>query len=354
MKSVIVVGAGIVGASIAWHLAGEGARVTLIDGGEPGGVATRASWAWINASSGNPEPYVRLRMAAMEGWRRLAEALPGLPVAWPGGLLWDLGADALDAYAREHAAWGYPLRVVGRDEAARIEPALANPPDRAVHVASEGVVDAVQATVLLTEDAGRHGTKIVSGSKVSSVVLTAGRAVGVETSEGLVEADAVVIAAGEATPGLLASAGAALPLDAPPGLLVVTRPAPPMLNGLVMAPELHVRQDPAGRLIAGADFGGTDPGEDAEATARAVFDTLRGMLRAGDRLAYDHHTIGRRPTPADGFPVVGAVTGVPGLWTAVTHSGVTLAPAIGAMLAAEMLGRGRDPLLGPYGHDRFG
>jgi len=65
---VIVVGAGIVGASIARHLAKAGARVTVVEAGEPGGVATRSSWAWINASSGSPEPYFRLRHRSQEEW----------------------------------------------------------------------------------------------------------------------------------------------------------------------------------------------------------------------------------------------------------------------------------------------
>jgi glycine/D-amino acid oxidase-like deaminating enzyme len=49
-KHVIVAGAGIIGASIAWHLVQASARVTIVDAGEGGGVATKNSFAWINAS----------------------------------------------------------------------------------------------------------------------------------------------------------------------------------------------------------------------------------------------------------------------------------------------------------------
>ncbi|TJU91041.1 MAG: FAD-binding oxidoreductase, partial [Mesorhizobium sp.] len=57
-KQVIVIGAGIIGASMAWHLTRAGARVTVIAADSAaGGVATPNSFAWINATWGNPEPY---------------------------------------------------------------------------------------------------------------------------------------------------------------------------------------------------------------------------------------------------------------------------------------------------------
>ncbi|TIX18206.1 MAG: FAD-binding oxidoreductase, partial [Mesorhizobium sp.] len=123
-KEVIVIGAGIIGASIAWHLTGAGARVTVISDSGAGGVATPNSFAWINASWGNPETYFRLRRRAMAEWTRLAKDLPGLPLAWCGGLCWDMPADELEAYAAEHSSWGYGIERVGRDRVARIEPNL--------------------------------------------------------------------------------------------------------------------------------------------------------------------------------------------------------------------------------------
>jgi glycine/D-amino acid oxidase-like deaminating enzyme len=133
-KQVVVVGAGIIGASIAWHLTAAGARVTVVDAMGGGGVATPNSFAWINASWGNPEQYFRLRIRAMAEWRRLAADVP-IPLAWNGGLCFDLPPAELEAYAREHGSWGYGIRRVDRVEAQRIEPGLADPPEFALHIA---------------------------------------------------------------------------------------------------------------------------------------------------------------------------------------------------------------------------
>ena len=112
-KRVIVVGSGIIGASIAYHLAKAGAEVTVIEAGETGGLATRASWAWINASWGNPEPYFRLRVRAIEHWHKMQSEIPQLAINWCGGLIWDLPPAELDAYAAERAKLEEALRVSG-------------------------------------------------------------------------------------------------------------------------------------------------------------------------------------------------------------------------------------------------
>jgi glycine/D-amino acid oxidase-like deaminating enzyme len=351
---VIVVGAGIIGASIAWHLARRGAAVTLLEAAEPGGVATAASFAWINASWGNPEPYVRLRMAAIEGWHRLGAAVPDLGVAWTGALVWDLPEDELRAFAAGHAALGYDLLLVDGAKAARLEPALAVPPALAVRAPGEAAVEPAAAARALAAAAGGAGATVRAGAAVAGLSLSDGRATGAVLADGTrISADAVVVAAGVATPGLLAPFGVDLPLFDPAGLLIRTAPLPKLLGGLVISPAVHVRQRPDGRLLAGADFGGGDPGTDAAQTADRVFADLRSLLRPETAPALEGFTVGRRPTPADGFPAVGGIPDVPGLFVAVMHSGVTLAPAVGAFLAAEILDGGREPLLAPYRPERF-
>jgi len=351
-KKVIVVGAGIIGASIAWHLARAGAKVAVVSESGAGGVATPNSFAWINASWGNPEVYFRLRVRAMAEWKRLANDMPGLPLNWCGGLNWDLPADRLEAYAAEHSSWGYGIERVGREQVAQIEPNLIELPDFALHVAEEGVAEPAATAKALLADAERRGARVLS-STVTALVQTDGRITGVDTSHGLVAADEVVIAAGVGSPDIAATAGIKLPIETPPGLIVHSRPYKKLLNGLVHVERLHMRQTAEGRVIAGSDFAGGDPGDDPEATARHLFAMVKAALRGAEGLELDFHTIGYRPNPIDGFPIIGRAEGMDGLYIAVMHSGITLAPAVGLFATREILDGERDPLLGAYGLARF-
>lgn len=350
---VLIVGAGIIGASIAWHLVRAGSCVTVLDAAAAGGIATGNSWAWINASWGNPEPYFRLRVRAMQEWHRLEQDVPGLRVAWSGGLLWELPPEQLEAFAVEHTAWGYDIRRVRRQAVQQIEPHLAAPPDFALHAPAEGSVEPLAAALALLHAAQGLGATIIPHTSVRCLSLSAGRVSGVETDSGRHTADTVVLACGVGTANLIATVGHRLAVAASPALLVVTRPHARCLNGLVMSPEMQLRQTLEGRLVAAAGFADTGSDADGAAESAALIDAMQGMIVSGASISPDYHVIGRRPMPQDGFPVVGKVDAIPGLYFAVMHSGITLAPAIGRFVADELLTGQRDNLLAPYGPGRL-
>ena len=351
--TVIVVGAGIIGASIAWHLSRRGAVVTIV-ADRAGGEATHNSFAWINASWGNPEVYYRLRMRSMQEWKRIAEDLPSLPLSWCGGLCWDLPTGQLEAYAVEHSGWGYHIHSVDRQASAAIEPNLTDPPEFALHAVDEGAVEPVAAAKLMLGDSFRLGATLLTGTSVTGLIRKDGRIAGIETADGVLLADHVVLAAGIGTAAIAASAGIDIPLEAPPGLIVHSKPHKRLLNGLVIGPDLHMRQTEEGRIIAGGDFGGSDPGNNPQAAADALFAKVKSKLDGGDALELETYTIGYRPTPVDGFPIIGPVDGASGLYLAVMHSGVTLAPLAGLLAASEILGGTSDATLAPFRLSRFG
>jgi glycine/D-amino acid oxidase-like deaminating enzyme len=347
---IVLVGTGIVGAFLARALAARGAEVAVFDAEPaPGGLATRASWAWINATWGNTEPYYRLRRRSMSLWRTAGNAIPGLAVDWCGGLVFDLPPDELETFVVEHGAWGYPLRRVETEEIARIEPDLRAPPV-AVVCPDEGVVDPVAATAAVLADAVRHGARHRAGTRVLRIRVEAGRVTGVEIGDLTVPADGVVVAAGTASAELVAPLGVRLALRHAPGLIVRSSPLPVRLTHAVIAPGLEMRQTAEGSLLVAGDLLPDD--DDGRRSAGFRMDLATALLRGIDAVPVADWTVGLRPMPADGFPLVGMVQAVEGLAVAVSHSGVTLAPALADMLAAEMLDGRRDPLLAPFPLDR--
>src|SRR5207302_598010 len=115
---VVIVGDGIMGASIAYHLVKRGAQVTILDKQRPGSGATEKSFAWINASfSKQPRSYFDLDLFGIAGWRRLTVEQAGdLQIQWGGSVEWfepgSAGAGKLISDVRAHAQWGYPTHLV--------------------------------------------------------------------------------------------------------------------------------------------------------------------------------------------------------------------------------------------------
>ena len=87
-RDLVVVGAGIVGASVAYHAARAGAVVILVDVGRPGAGVTADSFAWIGASGVRTGPAAGLRVTATED--RLPRAKPMLSLGRLPGRVWRL------------------------------------------------------------------------------------------------------------------------------------------------------------------------------------------------------------------------------------------------------------------------
>ena len=186
---------------------------------------------------------------------------------------------------------------------------------------------------------------------------------GVATKHGPIHADRIVIAAGTGTGDLaamaLGSQTAARPVGSDPGLLVDIAGAQAWLKHVVCFPEgddeLHMRPNVGGGLLMGADAADRML-PDEEGARRHLADRAQHWfvdVDAADVMTHTTARVGHRPMPADGRSIVGRLPGCDNLFVAVTHSGITLAPVVGALLADEITGGPASPLLQEFRPDRF-
>jgi glycine/D-amino acid oxidase-like deaminating enzyme len=353
---VVVAGAGIIGANIAYQLARRGAAVTVLDreGGATG--ATANSFAWINATfSKQPRAYYELNRLGLQAWRRLEEDMK-LPVRWGGSLEWYSGeaqAAELRKAVRGHQSWGYSVAMVEESRLRALEPNVTfGPVAAAAHADEEGHVDPVAATHVLLQHAQSHGA--VFRDRVTVTGLDGrDRLRAVQTDAGDIPADVLVIACGVDTARVASMAGLRVPLKESPGVLVHTAPLPPQLNRVVLAPRAHMKQKPDGRIVAGEGFGGTPTTDSGIEAAKMFMRNAASELPALLRAPIERVTLGYRPLPSDGFPIVGFAQGRRDIYIAVMHSGVTLSPFVGRAAAMEILDGVDVDLLGPYRLERF-
>jgi glycine/D-amino acid oxidase-like deaminating enzyme len=340
----VIIGAGIIGASLAYHLAKAGRPPLVVDAQQPGGIATAHSWAWINASWGTPDHYLPLRLRSIALWRQLAQEVRGLDVDFCGSLTWDMAPADLEQYIATRHAGYYRVVAVDADAIGRLEPRLRQRPQKAAHCLDEAVAEPVAAARALLAAAVVMGAEFRQ-ARVAGILVDDKQITGLALQDGQrLHAHQIICAAGLGAMPLLADAGCPLSMSGPEGLLVHTDIMQPVLNGLVIAPDIHVRQTREGRLVGGFDFTG-DILQSPEKDAERLLATINTMLDLPEPARLSFTTLGRRPTPGDGFPMLGSVAGIAGLTIAVMHSGVTLAPAVGALLAAEIVHGAIEPLL---------
>ena len=354
MEHVVICGAGILGASLAYHLAKSGARVTVLDAQQPGAGATGKSFGWLNATfSKRPRSYFDLSMLGIAGWHRLDKELSDeLKVQWGGSIAWfPAGAEAeqLRSDVFHHQQWGYATRLLDEAGFHLLLPNITpGPVATACYSQPEGAVDPIHAVSVLLKHACRSGAEVRYPCQVTSLDGA------VRTSQGVIDADAIVLACGVGSPQLAQLAGVNLPLKDAPGVLVQTRPLLPLTDRIIQAPGVHFRQKLDGRFVIGGQIvagAGTSAAHvaDSEEIFREACRFLPPLAGAG----IEQVTLGYRVMPIDEYPILGFAEKHPNLYVAATHSGVTLAPIIGELAAIEILDGVRRPEFEPYRPSRF-
>jgi glycine/D-amino acid oxidase-like deaminating enzyme len=344
-------------------LAEVGARVTLIDSAAPGGGTSANSFAWVNANAKRPRSYFRLNFESMAAHRRLVEAVRGVhgEAAWlheTGGLEWtdsEAGRERLLTKAARLKEWGYAIEVVDEGEVRRLEPHMRTAGlTAATFCPEEGWMDGPLFCRGVAGAVQRLGATVRIGEEVVALERDGGRVIGVRLSGGdSLRADHVLIAAGRWTDRVAALAGVRVPLAPTSGLLAVTGPLDARVSRVVYAPGMNFRPDPTGGLVL--QSGETDamvsadtPPDPALPGCDQLLQRVSRFLPAAAIAGIAAARVGTRPMPADGLSVVGPVPGRAGLYLSLTHSGITLAPLLAELAAAELTTGAEDARLADF------
>ncbi|HEY3956627.1 MAG TPA: FAD-dependent oxidoreductase [Streptosporangiaceae bacterium] len=354
---VAVIGAGLMGASVAYHLARAGVDVTVIDPQQPGQATSGASFACVNASTPeiNDRRYFELCARAVEEHDVLAGSLGGGWLHRTGHLRWADPASPQDGgalleHARQLRERGYQAEEWDPAEVtARLEPGLVIPRQvsRVVYFPREAWIDApalaAQLVAVVPHRIAEYVTGIsLSGDRVRALRLSSGAELRV---------DAVVNAAGPWSGHVASLAGRELPLAPSSGLVArLATPTVPVRRAMHAGP-VEIRPDGTGRVLL---------------HSRRIDARLDTTRHTGDRLIRDliglavavvpplaaaelaDARVGCRPMPADTYPSVGAVAATGAYYELVGHHGATLAPLLGRLLATEIRTGELDDRLAPY------
>ena len=368
---VTIAGAGIVGASIGYALARAGAAVTLIDERGPATLSSLATFAWINATwAKQPRHYHRLSQLSVALWHEL-EAELSIPVQWHGSIEWFESSQRqakLAADIKEQIEWGEPASMLFGSALDPYREAIDFKGTKQVAFSpNDGAVDSALATHRLIDAAIRLGARTHFPCKLINATPS-DRGTRIQTSIGEWDSDYLILATGaeQDLPKRLCSID--LRQRTTPGIIVVTKPLPNVLRPVLSAPGVHVHQRIDGRVVIGEQAGAPANHADRLADRPSEFPSTSMAMAHADRMLnmaqwfipkladaeVQDVMIGWRPLPLDGLPVLGANPAVPAHYLAVMHSGVTLAPVIGQLVANEILSGQVDPRLSPYRPMRFG
>jgi glycine/D-amino acid oxidase-like deaminating enzyme len=361
---VVVVGAGVMGAAVAAHLAEAGCKVTVLDARQCAAGTSSATFSWTNAGGKEPREYFELNVEGMRAHRRLARRVASCD--WyheRGNLEWSVGSAARQDLQRKVTRLrdsGYRVRWLGPWDVRQLEPDMDEGMigDQVAYYPEEGWVDAPRLVAALLASARAAGAVVRPHCAVAGLSMAGGRITGVATSDrDTVRADAVVNCAGPAADAIAGMAGVELPLRNTRGLLAYTTPAAVTVGRVIHAPRINLRPDGGGRLLLTNDH--ADAAVSGSAGGSAAPDAVAALLHVAGHLypgvrgsTIEATRIGVRPIPADGLPVLGSSATVDNLHFAVTHSGVTLCLRVAELVGAEVRGDMVDQLA-PFRHSRL-
>ncbi len=369
----IVIGAGIVGASVALSLTNSGFKVLVIDRGAVSSGTTGAGEGNILVSDKDPGPELTLALRSRDLWFEMQEDVGDtFELEAKGGVVVARNDDGpLMKLAAEQSHHGVKVQLLDHASLHDLEPYLDRKFQSGVFYPQDSQCQPMLAAAHVIRTVVRRGGAFISQAKVTKISVSEGHVTGIETTQGNFSAPIIVNATGTWAGELAQMAGSHLPIAPRKGFILVTEPTRKYVFHKVydsdyvanvassdadLQTSTVVEGTRAGTILIGAsrERVGFDGSMNYEilrrlaAQATSLFPVLRDvqLLRAYR---------GFRPYAPDHLPVIGEDATVKGLWHSAGHegAGIGLAPGSAALITDAILGRESFMDASPFSPARF-
>ena len=360
---MVVIGAGVIGASIAFHLTRLGIRPLLVEEHDPAAGSSGACDGLVFLQSKKPGLHLKLALESRVRFDALQEALgPGIELHATGGMCLVETEDELAAVRRfvvEQRATGLDVELLDGDEARRREPALSERVIAATWSPADAQVNPYGLTFAFLRAARAAGAQVVTGSPAVGIRVPRGRVEAVQLPDGEISTPVVINAAGVRAPEVGRWVGLEIPITPRRGQILVTAAVPPLIRHCLISaryvaakfdPEIarsgmgfSVEQTDNGNLLIGStrEFVGFDRRTTLDGL-RTIAARIAPVIPALKRVPVIRAFGGLRPYTPDGLPILGPVAGVQGFVMAAGHEGDGIAlSAVTGALVADWVAAGR-------------
>jgi len=364
---VVVIGAGIIGSSIAYYLSRHKLRVILLDRRDIASGSSGACDGLVFLQSKKPGIHLQLAMESRKRFKHLTQQLP-VPIEYKetGGMVvieTEEELTAMQQFVAQQQESGLDVTLLEGKRIRKIEPHLSEHIQGATHSPLDGQVNPISLTLGFALGAKSLGAHVITGATVHGIDTTAGSVSAVETKAERFEADIVINAAGVHAPEIGALVGLDIPIKPRRGQIIVTESCAPMLHHCMISakyiaakfnPEsakasgegISIEQTKNGNFLLGStrEFVGFDKRTTTEGLHR-IADKSASIIPALKQTNVIRAFAGLRPYTPDGLPILGPVGDVPGFFIAAGHEGdgIALSPITGELIA-QMIATGKSDI----------
>lgn len=359
---ILVIGAGVMGNSIAYHLARHGREVLVLEQSQIA-VSPAASWASAGGvrRQGRHPAEALLAIEAIERWQALEQELDAdLQYRQGGNLLLaetETEATYLTTFVQHQQALGFTdVRLIDRQEAHTLVPGISPRVIAGSYSPADGQADPARTTRAFASAAQRYGASYKTGERAVALLRKGERITGVRTAQEELQAEQVVLAAGAWSDDIAASIGLRLPIRTRALQMVLSTPAQnsaltPVLS--VVGRMLSLKQLPGGAFLLGGGWPGDPTPDRISYTLRP--DSMQGnwataceLLPTVGQQSIVRAWCGLEAESIDDIPFIGKLMDLQGLILAVGFSGhgFALSPAVGRAIADLIAGHPTPELAG--------